>query len=202
MHLTIVTGSHRLDSESLKVGRYLGQHWSQLHPDSTNSLIDLAQTPLPLWDGQHQDATSNSGKAWGKMVPMLQSADAFVIVAPEWGGMAPAALKNFFLFASSAELGHKPALLVSVSAGISGAYPIAELRSSSYKNNHICYIPEHLIVRQVGNVLNSQDASSPEDQAIRNRADFALNILAAYAKALQPVRASGITQNKAYPFGM
>ena len=202
MHLTIVTGSHRLDSESLKVGRYLGQHWSQLHPDSTNSLIDLAQTPLPLWDGQHQDPASNSGKAWGNMVPMLQSADAFVIVAPEWGGMAPAALKNFFLFASSAELGHKPALLVAVSAGISGAYPIAELRSSSYKNNHICYIPEHLIVRQVGNVLNSQDASSPEDQAIRNRADFALNILAAYAKALQPVRASGVTQNKAYPFGM
>ncbi len=202
MHLTIVTGSHRLDSESLKVGRYLGQRWSQLHPDSDNSLIDLAQTPLPLWDGQHQDPTSNSGQAWGNMVPMLKAADAFVIVAPEWGGMAPAALKNFFLFASSAELGHKPALLVSVSAGISGAYPIAELRSSSYKNNHVCYIPEHLIVRQVGSVLNGTDASNPEDQAIRNRADFAINILAAYAKALQPVRASGVTQNKAYPFGM
>jgi hypothetical protein len=81
--------------------------------------------------------------------------------------------KNFFLFASSAELGHKPALLVSVSAGISGAYPIARnSRSSSYKNNHICYIPEHLIVRQVGGVLNSADAASPEDQAIRNRADL------------------------------
>ncbi|MBU3655301.1 MAG: NAD(P)H-dependent oxidoreductase, partial [Alphaproteobacteria bacterium] len=121
MRLTIVTGSHRLNSESLKVGHYLVQRWSQLNPDSANSLIDLAQTPLPLWDGQHQDASTDSGKAWNAMVPVLQSADAFVIVVPEWGGMAPAALKNFFLFASSAELGHKPALLVSVSAGISGA---------------------------------------------------------------------------------
>ncbi|MBM3602214.1 MAG: NAD(P)H-dependent oxidoreductase, partial [Alphaproteobacteria bacterium] len=131
-----------------------------------------------------------------------QSADALIIVAPEWGGMAPAALKNFFLYASSAELGHKPALLVAVSAGVSGSYPIAELRSSSYKNNHICYIPEHLIVRQVGQVMNGQQATSPEDQAIRDRADFALSVLHGYGQALRPLRASGAVFNKSYPFGM
>jgi hypothetical protein len=40
-------------------------------------------------------------------------------------------------------------LIIAVSGGAGGgAYPVAELRMSSYKNSRICYLPEHLIVRQ------------------------------------------------------
>ncbi len=61
----------------------------------------------------------------------------------------PAGLKNFFLMFSRFELGHKPAMIVAVSSGDGGAYPVAELRMSSYKNNRICYIPEQLNLRNV-----------------------------------------------------
>ena len=50
-------------------------------------------------------------------------------------------LLNIFLLCGNGEFSHKPGLIVSVSSGNGGAYPIAELRSSSYKNTHIMWIP-------------------------------------------------------------
>jgi hypothetical protein len=104
--------------------------------------------------------------------------------------MACPAIKNFFIYASKTELGHKTGLLVGVSAGLGGAYPISELRASSYKNCRLCYIPEHLIVRHVEQQLNQPDASEVDDQRLRARIDYALNVLQKYSAALKPVRAS------------
>ena len=74
-------------------------------------------------------------------------------MTPEWNGMATPAIKNFFLYFSSSVLFHKPALIVTVSAGHGGAYPVIELRSSGYKNTKLCYIPEHVIIREAANVF-------------------------------------------------
>jgi NAD(P)H-dependent FMN reductase len=117
----------------------------------------------------------------------LDGADAFVIISPEYNGMVPSRLKNFFLLASKTTLlSHKPAMLIGVSSGAGGAYPIAELRMSGYKNTKICYIPDHVIVRQVESVLNEQspDSTNPHDQSIRERINHNLTILLEYAKAL------------------
>ena len=111
-----------------------------------------------------------------------------VVIAPEWNGMACPAIKNFFIYASKAELAHKPGLLVGVSSGIGGGYPISELRASSYKNCRLCYLPEHLIIRGVEKVLNDVEPASEDDQRIRARMDYDLDILARYAEALKPVR--------------
>ena len=115
--------------------------------------------------------------------------------------MVPAALKNFFLLTSPKEVGHKPALITTVSSGIGGSFPVAELRSSSYKNNRICFIPEHLIVRHVEGMFGDTSSGKEEDY-IRKRIDFAANVLNEYAKALKPVRDSGVTVNKEFPHGM
>lgn len=110
------------------------------------------------------------------------------MVVPEWHGMASPAVKNVFVHAGLRELGHKPALLVGVSAGLGGAYPLSELRASSYKNCRVCYLPEQLIVRQVEAVMNGDSAASTEDLRIRERADWALAMLSHYAQALRSVR--------------
>jgi NAD(P)H-dependent FMN reductase len=201
MHLTLIAGSHRKNSQSVKVARFLGNAWSGLAPDRVAQVIDLPESSLPLWDGQH-DVTTHSGKAWAAIAPSLSAADALVIISPEWNGMATAAIKNFFLFADANLVGHKPAMLVSVSAGISGAYPISDLRASSYKNCRICYIPEHLIVRNVNAVMNEGPAATKDDELIRARGHFALSLLAEYARALSAVRASGLTNHPDFPNGM
>lgn len=193
----IVAGSSRANSQSGKVARFIRQRLVELKlaDEAGTSVIDLGQQPLPLWPAE------DTGP-WADFQQRLKAADAVVIIAPEWNGMACPAIKNFFIYASKAELAHKPGLLVGVSSGIGGGYPISELRASSYKNCRLCYLPEHLIVRGVEKVLNGTEVASEDDQRIRDRLDYDLDILAKYATALQPVRASIDLGNPAFTNGM
>jgi NAD(P)H-dependent FMN reductase len=197
LNIALVAGSGRTNSQSGKVARFLRQRLIQLgHIDDAQSkVIDLGLAPLPLWP-------ADDAGPWGLYSKQLVAADAVVIISPEWNGMACPAIKNFFIYASKTELAHKPGLLVGVSAGVGGAYPISELRASSYKNCRLCYLPEHLIVRSVEKVLNTPEPSSEDDQRLRDRIDYALDILLKYAQAMRPVRASIDMSNPAFANGM
>ncbi|WP_277374490.1 NAD(P)H-dependent oxidoreductase [Pseudomonas sp. AA-38] len=197
LNIALVAGSSRNNSQSGKVARFLRQRLIEMGhtTQESSSIIDLGLAPLPLWPAE-------DAGPWELYRQQLAAADALVIVAPEWNGMACPAIKNFFLYASKAELAHKPGLLVGVSSGIGGAYPISELRASSYKNCRLCYLPEHLIVRQVEKVLNAPQAQDEADQRIHERADYALDVLVRYAHALQPVRAAIGFDNPAFANGM
>lgn len=183
LNYVVVSGSGRPQSESARVAVYLRQRLIdlQLTDDNRCSLIDLGTSPLPLWPEENK-------ALWQDYASRLQAADGLIIISPEWHGMVSPALKNFFILASQAELAHKPALLVAVSSGVGGAYPISELRSSSYKNNRLCYIPEHVIIRHVNAMLHSGPVVDENDQRIRPRIDYALNVLGHYATALCAVR--------------
>jgi NAD(P)H-dependent FMN reductase len=176
-NIALIAGSSRADSQTAKVARYLAARLQQR--DVQTSLLDLGQRPLPLWPAQEASAH------WPAMAEQLQRADGVVVLSPEWNGMACPALKNFFLYAGRAELAHKPALLVGVSSGLGGAYPLSELRASSYKNCRLCFIPEQLIVRQVEAVMNAERAVDADDLRIRQRADWSLDVLLHYAEALR-----------------
>lgn len=197
LNIALVAGSSRRNSQSAKVAAFLRQRLIELNLTSAeqSSVLDLGERPLPLWP-------ADDNGPWIDYQQQLQAADAVVIIAPEWHGMAGPAVKNFFLYASKAELAHKPGLLVGVSSGIGGAYPISELRASGYKNCRLCYLPEHLIVRHVEKVLNGAEAASEDDQRLRNRIDFALDIFGKYAVALKPVRASIDIDQAAFATGM
>jgi hypothetical protein len=116
--------------------------------------------------------------------------------------MVPAGLKNFFLLCDRQVLAHKPALIVSVSAGLGGSYPVAELRMSSYKNTRLCYVPDHVIVRNVSQVLHGETPADEHDAALRKRIEYNARLLLEYAQALQTVRRSGLIDLDTYPFGM
>ncbi|MGE8498138.1 MAG: NADPH-dependent FMN reductase [Pseudomonas sp.] len=197
LNVVFIAGSSRHNSQSAKVARFLRQRMidQQQTGESLSHVIDLGEGPLPLWPAD------DSGP-WATYSQQLQAADAVVVIAPEWNGMACPAIKNFFIYASKTELAHKPGLLVGVSSGIGGAYPISELRASSYKNCRLCYLPEHLIVRQVEKVLNTPEATSEDDQRLRARIDYDLDILVKYAEALRPVRASIDLSIPAFANGM
>lgn len=197
LNIALIAGSSRSGSQSAKVARYLRQRLLELGLTSTgqSSLLDLGERGLPLWPADDKGP-------WAEYQQQLAAADALVVIAPEWNGMACPAVKNFFLYATKAELAHKPALLVGVSSGIGGAYPISELRASGYKNCRIAYLPEHLIVRQVEAVLNESEATGEDDLRIRRRADYALDILGKYAEALKPVRTAIDLSNPAFSNGM
>lgn len=204
MKISIISGSHRENSQSFKVARFIERTLQDNQLCDATYLFSLASNPLPLWDQGIWDGDPEWKARLEPISKELAESDAFVIVSPEWHGQVPAGLKNFFLMWGKGELAHKPALITTVSNGDGGAYPVAELRMSSYKNNRICYIPEHIIVRHVETVLNDDPAQNNEsaDSYFRGRILYALKLLREYGLTLRQVRASGAGDRSVYKNGM
>jgi NAD(P)H-dependent FMN reductase len=205
MKIGIICGSHRPDSQSGKVARYIERALLARGLCDTTWLYDLGGNPLPLWDEGIWSGDEQWQQTLAPLSKELKSCDGFVVIAPEWHGMAPAGLKNFFLmWTAGGELAHKPALIVTVSISDGGSFPIAELRMSSYKNSRICYLPEHLIIRNVGTVFNDdpeQDNPSAQEY-FEDRLIYCLEMLGEYSLAFRQIRASGKTSLETYTSGM
>ncbi|ABV35605.1 NADPH-dependent FMN reductase [Shewanella sediminis HAW-EB3] len=200
MRLLIVSGSQRAQSQSAKVAKYMS---SVATGYSEVSHIELCRFDLPFWDGE-PESKSGEGNPWTMISYKVRRADALILITPEWGGMASPLLKNFLLMCDNQDTAHKPALLVSVVSGISGAYPIAELRMNALKNNKLVALPDHLIIRNVTEVLNTNaslaSASLDGEQEIeckfeskreidlRARIDYSLHMLHQYSGALVEIR--------------
>ena len=199
MRLFLVCGSHNRNSQSIKVTNFVAQRAEEKGFDST-FVLDLGINPLPLWTPDFKKHFAGD-ISYSSIFQEIDICQALVIVTPEWSGMATPAIKNFFLHFSNPVLFHKPALIVAVSAGRGGAYPVAELRSSSYKNTKLCYIPEHIIVRNVQGVLNDSIPCSKNDIFIRDRIDFSLLVLKEYAKGLSKIRSANLDFEK-FQYGM
>lgn len=200
LRLAFVVGSHHVDSQSEKVAHYLAALSDRLEPAGVQVLLPLADLDLPLWTEPVLDGPA--GPVWREVAAELSACDGVALVTPEWGGMVPAALKNFLLYCTGHELAHKPGLIVSVSSGPNGAYPVAELRMSAGKNTRLCLVPDHLIVRDVDEMLNDDEPADSRDRALRARADHAVRQWLAYARALRSVRAQAADELERYPYGM
>ncbi len=203
MKITIISGSHRNNSQSMKVAN----HYQSVMLDGICDqapIIDLSGNPLPLWDEGLWDGDEKWKALLAPYREILMTSDAFIVITPEWHGQVPAGLKNFFLIFGKNELAHKPAKIVSISSADGGAYPVAELRMSSYKNSRLCYIPEQIIIRNVEKILNekSADNDSSADEYFRERIQWSLNILKQYAIGLKLVRESGVTITEKFGNGM
>lgn len=184
MNITIISWSHR-SAGSYKTADFVEARLQD--KNITTTRINLSEVVLPLRTEDRWDPESDISKdTLASIRETLVQSDGFVIISPERSGMVAPGLKNFFLLASDQhEFAHKAALLVWVSAGRWWAYPIAELRMSSYKNTKICYLPDHVIVRDIENVLNTHDM---EDSRIKHRLDRSLDMLLEYGQALTAMR--------------
>ncbi|MHB1221034.1 MAG: NAD(P)H-dependent oxidoreductase [Gammaproteobacteria bacterium] len=203
INYAIISGSTRPQSQSKKVAEFIKQTLLEHTEEALIEIIDLAIDRFPLWDETVWSKGPEWHPNWSAISKKLHKAEAIVIIAPEWGGMVPPQLKNFFQLCSNRELSHKPGLIIGVSSGNSGSYPIAELRMSSFKNTKICYIPDHVIIRDVTNVLNTLELTSNDnDKNIRERMEYALSLLNLYADGFRQIRNHEIIINSKYPYGM
>lgn len=205
MKLFIISGSHREKSNSIKIAEYI-KFYIKEHDFGFNEvdIANLYDLHIPFWSEElwspDDGSKSENWKDWSRLSGQLQASDAFIFICPEYGGMVPPKLKNLFLLCGPLELGHKPALLASVSASINGAYPIAELRMTAFKNNHVCFLPDHLIFRNAGDIFTKKVID--KDDYMTQRLHYSLNILSGYSEALKPFRGSDLCDLTSYPFGM
>ena len=187
MKISIISASHRINSQSKKISDLL--HNNLLNNKSGLEIfsLDLAVASLPLWSPEKKNGKGVWGQTWGSISDSLIQSDGFIFVVPEYGGMATPSAKNLFLLCGNGELSHKPGLIVSVSSGNGGAYPITELRSSSYKNTHIMWIPENIIIRNVED-FNPGNHGDKIPEWLDNRIDYVLELLLAYVSNMKPLR--------------
>lgn len=198
MIVGLIIGSARPSSESGRIGHIIEALLAKFSQVTEIDIFALSDLSVPLWQEDKWNQDSQMAKDWRPISERLARADCFVVITPEWAGMATPHLKNFLLMCDKGELAHKPALAISVSSGMGGAYPIAELRSSGYKNSYIWWMPDHIILRNVGTLFHEDDDLS---RSLEKRIMYCLTVLCASSQALAPVRES--CQNlKDYPFGM
>ena len=187
MKISIISASHRKVSQSERVANIIGSRIKNKKPFTNLFNLDLSETNLPLWTPDKKNGAGVWGKPWKTISNELKQSDGFIFVVPEYGGMATPQSKNIFLLCGEGELAHKPGLIVSVSSGNGGAYPIADLRSFSYKNTHIMWIPENVIIRNVEEYQPGNHGSSIPEW-LDNRIDYTLEMLLAYSLNMQPLR--------------
>ena len=187
MKISIISASHRKNSQSKKVSSFLLNSLSNLESELDAFVLDLADTALPMWSPEKKDGKGIWGKTWNSISSNFDKSDGFILVVPEYGGMATPAAKNIFLLAGNGEFAHKPGLIISISSGNGGAYPISELRSSSYKNTHLMWIPENIIIRNVEEF--NPGAHGPNiPEWLDNRIDYVLKLFLTYALNMKPIR--------------
>ena len=187
MKISIISGSHRKNSQSKKISKLFSNYLLNIKPNSNIFSLDLADEILPFWSPEKKNGKGIWGETWNSISDNLKNSDGFILVVPEYGGMATPAAKNIFLLCGNGEFAHKPGLIVSVSSGNGGAYPIAELRMSSYKNTHIMWIPENIIIRNVEE-FNPGSHGKKIPEWLDDRIDYVLKLFLAYSLNMQPLR--------------
>jgi NAD(P)H-dependent FMN reductase len=197
MNIVIFSLSSRAQNQSLRVSHYLERQLAA--KQASVHIVDLHELRLPVYD----DTGEGEWLArWQPHLEQIAHADGFVAVSPEWGGMAAPGWFNLLHYIKH-EMAHKPVMLVGVSSGRGGSYPLAQMKQAGQKNRHFVISPENLVVSGVEQMFvdDQMDESSP-DYALKTRADYALKVLLEYAKALQLVRANEVIDLKNFANGV
>ncbi len=196
MNITVISASNRANSQSSKVASRIEQKLGNLGKEA--NVLDLHETKLPLFDD------SGPPENWDEVQQLINQADGYVFVVPEWNGMVPPALINLLSYVEKKSMAHKPVLLVSLSSGLNGAYPLAQLRSFGQKNRHYVLMPDAVILKNVKSLLNNPepDENMSGDSAVHERLNYELAILVRYAAALNGVRKDSFVDPSKYPNGV
>ena len=187
MKISVISASHRINSQSDRVANIISSKLKNINPTTNLFNLDLSVSNLPLWSPDKKKESGIWGDPWKNISNQLNQSDGFIFVVPEYGGMATPHSKNLFLLCGDGELAHKPGLIISISSGNGGAYPIADLRSFSYKNTHIMWIPENIIIRNVEDYSPGEHGNSIPEW-LDNRIDYSIEVLLAYSLNMKPLR--------------
>ena len=187
MKISIISTSHRKNSQSKRISNIFKNFIFEICDSTECFNLDMFDSNIPLWTSEKKENVNFWEKEFKKISLELNSSDGFIFIVPEYGGMATPNSKNLFLVFNNGELFHKPGLIVSISIGNGGAYPISELRASSYKNSHIMWIPENIIIRNVEQFLPGNHGKLIPSW-IDDRIKYSCDLLIKYAEYIKPIQ--------------
>lgn len=169
MKITIISGSPRKQSVTVRVARFLVKYLQEKYPAHRYNLIAMSEHPLAFVD-KVWSTINDVPEEHKELAQSVFEADAFILVTPEYNGGYSTALKNL--------LDHFPKQSKKV-FGISTASPgaMGGMRAAQQMQNMICGLfgipcPNMLIVPAVDKKFNAQ-SELVEDSFSNNVHTFA-----------------------------
>ena len=83
MKISIISASHRINSESRKISDFLKNNLVNINNKLDVFCLDLAKSSLPLWSPDKRYGEGVWGKTWISISKNLESSDGFILVVPE-----------------------------------------------------------------------------------------------------------------------
>ncbi|MDY7232430.1 NADPH-dependent FMN reductase [Hyalangium rubrum] len=185
--LHVILCSTRPGRVGLTIGKWFHEFATQ-HGKFEVRLVDLAELNLPLMDEpehpvrrlyQHEHT-----KAWSAIV---NAADAYVFVTPEYNHGPPPALVNALDYVFH-EWAYKPAGFVSY-GGLSGGLRAVQVEKQSLVALKVMPIPEQVAIQMYAQYLDANKNFTPSEHHTK-AATTLLNELLRWAEALKPLRES------------
>jgi azobenzene reductase len=150
--LAVLCGSVRMGRKSPLVAEYVANEFKSKSEIFEVTYIDLAEYNLPIMQerrGHHPNLPAIAEK----LGQQLESADALVVVTPEYNGSYPGVLKNaldYFLD----EVSKRPVGVVSVSGGRMGGNHAWQSLTAMFLRIGAFVAPARFHVAEVGKVFN------------------------------------------------
>jgi NAD(P)H-dependent FMN reductase len=183
--LHVIIGSVRPGRVGLPVGNWVSSVASADDRFDT-TLVDLAEVNLPFLDEPEQPHlgkyTKEHTKAWSRLA---DSADAYVLVCPEYnGGVAPS-VKNALDFLS-AEWKHKAVAIVSY-GGVSGGQRGAQFLKPTLLQLGMFPVPAAVPIPFVAKMIDDEGGFQPTEPVEKGTGRM-LDAIAEWDEVLKPKR--------------
>jgi NAD(P)H-dependent FMN reductase len=185
MKLTVITVSTREERIGEAVAQWF-KKYAGAHGKFDVNIVDLKEVNLPLLnEPKHpvlRDYKFEHTKRWSKII---DPADAYVFVTPEYDYFVPGALVNAIDYLAQ-EWSYKPAGLVGY-GGISGGLRAVQAAKPLLTSVKIMPLPESVSIQFVQNFV--KDGVFTPERMHEDMARLMLDELAKWAAALGPMRA-------------
>jgi NAD(P)H-dependent FMN reductase len=184
--LEIVIGSTRPGRVGLPVAEWVYGR-AVAHDGFAVELVDLAQVALPLFDEpQHPMLHTYVHEHTRRWSAIVERADAFVFVMPEYNYGFNAALKNAIDYLH-VEWQYKPVGFVSYGGVAAGTRAVQMLRQVVSPLKMVGLL-EAVNIPFVAKLLNEDRTTLYADEGLEVAADLMLHELVRWTAALQPLR--------------
>jgi NAD(P)H-dependent FMN reductase len=95
MKITVVSGSPRKESITVRVAKHLLQFFKEKYPAHEVQFVNLQESHIPFVE-KVWSTLNDVPEEFKEVAEKIYSADAFVVVTPEYNGSMSAAARNLF----------------------------------------------------------------------------------------------------------
>jgi NAD(P)H-dependent FMN reductase len=185
LHLQVITVSTRPTRKGPIVARWFMDQ-AKRSDQFTLEAVDLAEVNLPVYDEpRHPRLREYEHEHTRRWSAIVERADAYVLVTPEYDFGTPAALSNALQYLYH-EWAYKPVGFVSY-GGVSAGTRSVQMTKQLITALSMMPIPQAVSIPFFSQHIGEDDSFDP-GKVQEKAADTMLNELARWARALRPLR--------------